>query len=444
MYLTKLRLQNVKRCRNLSLDFAQDGRPRMMTVLIGPNAVCKTTILQSIGLCAVSNGVASALANVASLRDRRSGAEGGPARLAGDFEFGDAERDRLEKSHAALGLEGASSELSLAENHVQFVATSQAMWSVVSTAQGKLGGNAFLSECWSSSQPVLDPVLGYGVGRSLPAPARSQPSAPLAQQQLLPLFRDEPIIATGFADILESSLSRAYAKMLEAVLRRTQGLLPGLRKLELRGRGGIRTAADLVEGHRFEIDHGGEALAIPATWLSQGYQAIIAWISDIIGQFFLRAGAAVPLDAMRGIVLVDEIDLHLHPMWQIGLIPAMKAAFPGLQFVVSTHSPLVLAGCSADEVLRLELDAAGNVVVRSSNEPPEMMTGTELYRSYFGIERLYPGDLGDAWWTYTTRSRDAGRSDADEARLQAAIKLLRASDVGPIERPVARRRGGEP
>ncbi|HET7500861.1 MAG TPA: AAA family ATPase, partial [Kofleriaceae bacterium] len=61
---------------------------------------------------------------------------------------------------------------------------------------------------------------------------------------------------------------------------------------------------------------------------------------------------------MEGIVLVDELDLHLHPTWQTEIVAGLKATFPRMQFIVTTHSPLVLAGCRADEVWRLKQDEA--------------------------------------------------------------------------------------
>lgn len=47
---------------------------------------------------------------------------------------------------------------------------------------------------------------------------------------------------------------------------------------------------------------------------------------------------------MEGLVLIDELDLHLHPVWQQGLIAGLKHTFPRLQFVATTHSPLLLSG----------------------------------------------------------------------------------------------------
>ena len=83
---------------------------------------------------------------------------------------------------------------------------------------------------------------------------------------------------------------------------------------------------------------------------------------------------------MEGTVLVDEIDLHLHPAWQVKLIPALKQVFPRLQFIATTHSPMILPALSAEEVYLITEDGEGSVVATQSAQSPALLTGTELFR----------------------------------------------------------------
>lgn len=56
----------------------------------------------------------------------------------------------------------------------------------------------------------------------------------------------------------------------------------------------------------------------------------------------------------EGIVLIDEIDLHLHPNWQEYIFPVLQGVFPNIQFIVSTHAPKVLESVGSDvQVIRL-------------------------------------------------------------------------------------------
>ncbi len=73
--------------------------------------------------------------------------------------------------------------------------------------------------------------------------------------------------------------------------------------------------------------------------LGDGYKATITWVLDLLAWWFLRAGGW-RLEKLKGIVVVDEIEQHLHPRWQRSIIPMLIKRFPGVQFIFSTHSPL--------------------------------------------------------------------------------------------------------
>ena len=112
----------------------------------------------------------------------------------------------------------------------------------------------------------------------------------------------------------------------------------------------MRSAADLTQRNRIGLQVGRQELKTPAVWMSHGYQGTMAWIADLVGQIFLEAKSPVPAKEMEGIVLIDEIDLHLHPSWQVELIPALKQVFPRIQFIATTHSPSTGSGGRATRV----------------------------------------------------------------------------------------------
>ena len=91
---------------------------------------------------------------------------------------------------------------------------------------------------------------------------------------------------------------------------------------------------------RFEDGH--EA---PWSELSDGYHVFIALVADIARRAVMLNefdGADAPA-RVEGVVLIDELDLHLHPRWQRVALPRLREAFPRLQFIISTHSPQVLS-----------------------------------------------------------------------------------------------------
>lgn len=86
--------------------------------------------------------------------------------------------------------------------------------------------------------------------------------------------------------------------------------------------------------------------------LSDGFRAIISMAADIAYRM-VRLNPQLGLQAAKetpGVVLIDEIDMHLHPIWQQTVLQDLMEAFPGLQFIVTTHSPQVLSTVPAESI----------------------------------------------------------------------------------------------
>ena len=93
----------------------------------------------------------------------------------------------------------------------------------------------------------------------------------------------------------------------------------------------------------------------PWSELSDGYHVFIALVADIARRAVMLNefdGADAPA-RVEGVVLIDELDLHLHPRWQRVALPRLREAFPRLQFIISTHSPQVLSSAENRQIRRL-------------------------------------------------------------------------------------------
>ncbi|WP_460909770.1 AAA family ATPase [Paraburkholderia jirisanensis] len=89
--------------------------------------------------------------------------------------------------------------------------------------------------------------------------------------------------------------------------------------------------------------------------LSDGQKTIIGLVGDIARRICLlnpRLGQQV-MEATPGIVLIDELDMHLHPKWQRALTLGLQAAFPSVQFIVASHSPQVLSEMRPEQIIVL-------------------------------------------------------------------------------------------
>jgi predicted ATP-binding protein involved in virulence len=100
--------------------------------------------------------------------------------------------------------------------------------------------------------------------------------------------------------------------------------------------------------------------------LSSGTKSILSFVADIIVRFYKQQPEAYDPSEFRGIVIVDEIDLHLHPQGQRNIILALSEVFPNIQFIVSTHSPIPLLGAPVNSVFCVVTRNAvdGNNIVR--------------------------------------------------------------------------------
>lgn len=92
------------------------------------------------------------------------------------------------------------------------------------------------------------------------------------------------------------------------------------------------------------------------TQLSDGYRNTIALAADIAYQCYaLNSHWGVhATEKSKGVILIDEIDLHLHPSWQRKIVDSFKKAFPNLQFIVTTHSPFIIQSLNNDELIDLQ------------------------------------------------------------------------------------------
>ncbi|MDN4052700.1 AAA family ATPase [Massilia sp. YIM B02763] len=100
------------------------------------------------------------------------------------------------------------------------------------------------------------------------------------------------------------------------------------------------------------IDKGAETLNV--SQLSQGEKSLMALVGDIARRLaMMNPGLANPLEG-EGIVLIDEVDMHLHPKWARSIVQRLTNTFPNCQFVLTTHSPLVISDSKDILVYALE------------------------------------------------------------------------------------------
>ncbi len=109
--------------------------------------------------------------------------------------------------------------------------------------------------------------------------------------------------------------------------------------------------------------------------LSEGYQSSISFIIDLIANMTTKNKTWTKIHDFKGIVLVDELDLFLHPVWEKNICKKLNKWFPNIQFIISTHSPILIDGTVKDSEI-----AEKTIVFRFKNQENK----TQLWETYQG------------------------------------------------------------
>lgn len=145
------------------------------------------------------------------------------------------------------------------------------------------------------------------------------------------------------------------------------------------------------DGRLFVHAHGRDT---PLERLSDGYRSLIAMVLDIMRDMLKAWG---DLENARGLVLIDEIETHLHPRWKLRVVSALRRAMPNVQFVATTHDPLCLRGMRADEVQVFVRNEAHRIEILSGLPDVRGLRAEQLLTSdYFGLSSTADPDIESA------------------------------------------------
>lgn len=163
--------------------------------------------------------------------------------------------------------------------------------------------------------------------------------------------------------------------------------------------------------------HGREA---PVARMSDGYKSLFAMAVDIMCRMVEYWGS---LEAARGIVLIDEIETHLHPRWKMQVMGALRRSLPQVQFVATTHDPLCLRGMLDGEVHVLYRNEAGEISDVVDLPSVQGLRAEQLLTSdYFGLATTSDPKVERMLEEYVVRSSvSAGAEHPENAVLRASL-----------------------
>lgn len=190
----------------------------------------------------------------------------------------------------------------------------------------------------------------------------------------------------------------------------------------------LRTLLSLDENAHITRKAGRLFVAQEGTWvpireMSDGYQSIIALATDIMLNL---ATDWESMSSAEGTVLLDEIEVHLHPKWKIEIVSCLREVFPRVHFVVTTHDPLCLHGLQDGEIYRLyknprKLSYFRRSLAHSPGSANRPVVNRRLVRPGYDVGRrnTRPVRKLHGAVTYRKKEQDPGQGTRrDQARTQ--------------------------
>ncbi len=338
MWVEELTLENIKCFEELNLKLASGEKPHKWVTLLGENGLGKSTLLQALGLLLAGPEGANQLLTkpIGWVRDETK-----PGKISA----------RIHKSVSDPGEYGKEKRRA-AFRFTYFITGSQRIAirnkeytepAIVENADRTM---AWLRQNAFTAKGTGWFAAGFGAFRRLTR----------LHQIIVPTLQP-PVRASGFSSQFQENeplavfeqwfvyLDYRIAKNNDAVAKNQQTL--------------ARTAIDRVlpEGIKFDsVNSDGRILfnvngdKVPTLSLSDGYRSVLALAGELIWRLLMSFPESADPLTEEGVVLIDEIDIHLHPSWQRELPKKLRNLFPNIQFIVTTHSPFIAAGAGEDAV----------------------------------------------------------------------------------------------
>ncbi|MFK5975147.1 MAG: AAA family ATPase [Sulfurovum sp.] len=161
--------------------------------------------------------------------------------------------------------------------------------------------------------------------------------------------------------------------------------------------------------------------------ISQGFKIVIGWI----GYFVQRRLEAFPLSSPtnnsreKSILIIDEIDSSIHPIWQSRLLKVLRECFPTTQIICTTHSPLMLAGLDREQILEVKKDESNQIIVKNNDFDTWATSYKEILKTIFRTSDFVP--------TVTVkeleRKLDLSTNDEERKRIQISLDRLLENQI---------------
>jgi len=179
---------------------------------------------------------------------------------------------------------------------------------------------------------------------------------------------------------------------------------------------------------------------VPIEAVSQGTSSLMGWVGVLLRRLFdLYSDSANPRK-QHALVLIDEIDAHMHPEWQRQLIPKIRELFPNIQVIATTHSPLLVPSLKPNEIIRLrrEPGVKGIIVEVPQYDLQQYRTNQILTSPLFDVESSLGPGVEKILASYTELASKDAPSEDEQRELERLAFQLDIRLPTPKEQAIAR------
>ena len=367
MYLESLKVERFRAFRRTEVRFrypdsidATGLKYPNVNLLLGNNGMGKSAALKAAAIALMSPIIGSTGYRPYSLVRREAGDTPGDAEIEARVKLYD--QDSIEAPRTAPHRERLGARISrrhTTETCESSPKTADPVWEAM----------------YDDSSPAFF-FVGYGVSRTVESPEKVDQSLRRRSRhprydRVAGLFEEQTTLIplVSWLPGLES-LNPARFEEVTTLLER---LLP--EGTSFRGREGPE---DYLFHHR--------GLDIQFGALSDGFRGYIGWIGDLLYHMCLCCPYGAKLVDHRGIVMIDEVDLHLHPEWQLVVLPTISRVLPKLQFLCTSHSPIVAGTVESANLYLVVPDGdTASVLTRPEVEVHGLTADQILQSSHFGL-----------------------------------------------------------
>ena len=401
MRVNRLKLKNVRSIQDGELVF-QSG----FNLIVGVNGVGKTTILDALTNCL--SGIVNSVNEISSRRVARL--------LSHDIRVGATAMEI--GCHIEIGDTSERYIYKFTKQHAKRRSAAKFVGRPLYPVFGNESGPRPLAVLFSTNRAVPSerrPSKAVAAGSVAGAFAEALSDRTLRLQEFEAWMRAQQALS------MEHPGAKRILDAFEDAMTR---FLPSYRNLRPGGKSSDRGS--------LLVDHG--ATTLPVSQLSDGERGVLALVLDLTRRLAqANPGVENPLEEAGAIVLIDEIDLHLHPQWQRQIVDKLLTTFPRCQFIATTHSPQIIGEVSSERIHVLTEEGVfspnHSFGMDSSRILQEIMDTDSRTRDveeqliHIG-QQIDRDNFEDARESLLSMEKILGENDADVVRLRSLISFL--------------------